>query len=166
MLAERLTAQMLSGTPAQDPLTVVRRLLAVQAQDPRGARMAIRARSQGLTAGDVDRELTDERSLLITWCNRGTLHLLASEDYPWLHALTTPPLLSASARQLSHVGVTPEDADRAVDAIASALAEHGPLNRLQLREHVDTAGVRTDGQALVQLLFLATLRGLIVRGPI
>jgi hypothetical protein len=92
MLAERLAAQLLSGQPAEDPVAVARRLLAVQGQDPRGARLAIRARSTGLTAADVDRALSADRSLLITWLNRGTLHLIASEDYPWLHALTTPPL--------------------------------------------------------------------------
>jgi hypothetical protein len=98
MIAERLTAQLLAGPPAGDPVEVVRRLLAVQGQDPRGARLAIRARSAGLRAADVDRALSDDRSLLITWLNRGTLHLVTSEDYPWLHALTTPPLFTANAR--------------------------------------------------------------------
>ena len=93
MIAERLSAQLLSGPPARAAVDVARRLLAVQGQDPRGARLAIRCRSVGLSAADFDRALTEERSLLITWCNRGTLHLLASEDYPWLHAVTTPPLL-------------------------------------------------------------------------
>src|SRR5207237_2653661 len=50
VLEERLTAQLLAGPPARDPVAVAERLLAVQAQDPRGARLAIRARSQGLTA--------------------------------------------------------------------------------------------------------------------
>ena len=81
MIAERLTAQLLSGPPARDPVTVAERLLAVQGQDPRGARLAIRARTTGLTAADVDRALTEDRSLLITWLNRGTLHLVRSEDY-------------------------------------------------------------------------------------
>src|SRR5580693_4135227 len=94
VIAERLTAQLLAGAPAGDPMEVVRRLLAVQGQDARGARLAIRARTAGLGATDVDRALSDDRSLLITWLNRGTLHLVAGEDYPWLHALTTPPLLS------------------------------------------------------------------------
>lgn len=81
-LAERLASQLLTGAPADDPVAVTRRLLAVQGQDPRGARLAIRARSTGLTAADVDRALTEERSLVITWLNRGTLHLVASDDYP------------------------------------------------------------------------------------
>jgi DNA glycosylase AlkZ-like len=165
MLAQRLTAQMLAGDPAPDPVTVTRRLLAIQAQDPRGARLAIRARSQGLLAADVDVALTDERSLLISWLNRGTLHLVCSEDYRWLHALTTPQLLTASTRRLAQEGVDPASADRGVDAIVRALADEGPLIRDKLAERVRAVGVRTEGQALVHLLFLATVRGLIVRGP-
>jgi hypothetical protein len=165
VVAERLTAQLLAGRPAGDPVAVARRLLAVQGQDQRGARLAIRARSTGLTAADVDRALSDERSLLITWLNRGTLHLVASEDYPWLHALTTPPLFTSNSRGLAQEGVTPSAAERGVAAIERALAEEGPLDRAQLRERIDRARVRTDGQALVYLLMLATLRGLTVRGP-
>ena len=39
--------------------------------------------------------------------------------------------------------------------IERALADEGPLTRPQLRERLDAAGVRTEGQALVHLLFLA-----------
>jgi hypothetical protein len=139
-------------------------LLAVQGQDPRGARLAIRARTTGLTAADVDRALTD-RLLLITWLNRGTLHLVRSEDYPWLHALTAPPQLIRTARRLEQEGVSPDDAERAVAAISRALADGGPLARAELRDRVAAAGVRTEGQALVHIIGLASLRGLIVRGP-
>jgi Winged helix DNA-binding domain len=165
ILAERLTAQLLAGEPARDPLAVTRRLLAVQGQDARGARLAIRARSSGLTAADVDIELSERRSLLITWLNRGTLHLVCSEDYAWLHALTAPRLSTACARRLAHVGVTPAAAERGVQAIERALASDGPLTRAQLRERIAAARVRTEGQALVHILMLATLRGLTVRGP-
>jgi len=136
----------------------------VQGQDPRGARLAVRARTEGVTAADVDRAL-GERSLLITWLNRGTLHLVRSEDYPWLHALTTPPLLTSNVRRLPQEGVGPEAAEKGVGVIERALVEEGPLTRPQLRERLDAAGVPTAGQALVHLLFLATLRGIVVRGP-
>lgn len=166
MLATRLTAQLLAGEPAQDPVAVAERLLAIQGQDPRGARLAIRARTIGssTTAADVDAALTD-RTLLITWLNRGTLHLVRSEDYPWLQALMTPPLHTASARRLSQEGVPPGDAERGIAAIEHALAEEGPLTREQLRERVAAVGVRTERQAFVHLLMAASLRGLIVRGP-
>ena len=78
--ASRLAAQLLVGPKPSSPEAVTGHLLAVQAQDPRGARLSIRPRSDGLTAADVDRALTDDRSLVITWLNRGTLHLVRSED--------------------------------------------------------------------------------------
>jgi hypothetical protein len=165
MITERCAAQLLTGEPARSAADVVRRLLAVQGQDPRGARLAIRARSAGLTASDVDYALSTDRSLLITWLNRGTLHLVATEDYWWLHALTTPPLFTASARRLAQEGVSPADADRGVAAIEASLAAGGPMTRAPLAERIAAAGVRTQGQALVHLLLLASLRGLVVRGP-
>jgi Winged helix DNA-binding domain len=164
MLPERLTAQLLAGPPAKDPETVVERLLAVQGQDPRGARLAIRARSEGLRATDVDRALND-RTLLIAWLNRGTLHLVRSEDYPWLRALTAPRLRASSARRLAREGLTPDLVERGVRRIERSLAEEGPLTGMQLRERVAAVGVRTEGQALLHLLFAASLRGIVVRGP-
>ncbi len=146
-------------------MAVVERLLAVQAQDPRGARLAIRARSTGLSVADVDRELTERRSLLITWLNRGTLHLVRREDYPWLQALTTPPLRRGIARRLAQEGVSPDASERGVELICRVLASEGPLDRDRLRQRLAAANVPTKGQAFVHLLGLAAIRGLIVRGP-
>ena len=165
MIAERLGAQLLAGPPARDPVTATQRLLAVQGQDPRGARLAIRARTSGLRAADVDRALTQERSLLITWLNRGTLHLVSSDDYPWLQALTAPRHLPATSHRLAQEGVAPAAADRAVAVIERSLGEEGPRTRDQLGERIAQAGVPTKGQALIHILALACLRGLAVRGP-
>ncbi len=163
--AERLVSQLLAGPPAASPEAVAERVLAIQGQDPRGARLAIRARSTGLTSADVDRALTERRTLVISWLNRGTLHLVRSIDYPWLHAATTPQLRVANARRLSQEGVTPDAAERALSVITRRLADEGPLTRPQLRDHIAGAGVPTAGQALVHLLMLACLRGITVRGP-
>lgn len=165
VLAERLAAQGLSGPALADPTAVAERLLAVQGQDPRGFRLAVRARTDGLSVADIDRALSEDRSLIVTWLNRGTLHLVRSEDYPWLQALTTPSLLTSSARRLRGEGVSESEAERAVAAIERALADEGPLTRVQLRERIEAAGVRTDGQAMIHLVFLAALRGIAVRGP-
>jgi hypothetical protein len=136
----------------------------VQAQDPRGARLAVRARTAGLAAADVERSLTHDRSLVVTWLNRGTLHLVRSEDYPWLQALTTPPLHAAVARRLALEGLSPAQTDRAVALIRRWLAG-GPLTRLELRERLRRVGVPTDGQTVVHLLFATCVRGVAVRGP-
>ena len=70
----------------------------MQAQYPRGARLAVRARSRARSAAEVDAALTRDRSVVITWLNRGTLHLVRAEDYEKRHPLTTPPLLRGNAR--------------------------------------------------------------------
>lgn len=165
VIAQRFVAQGLAGEPLPDPVSVAERLLAVQGQDPRGFRLAVRARTEGLSVADVNRALSEDRTLLVTWLNRGTLHLVRSEDYPWLQALTTPPLFTSSVRRLKQEGVLPGAAERAVAVIERALEDEGPLTRLQLRERLDAAGMQTDGQALIHLLFLAALRGIAVRGP-
>jgi hypothetical protein len=165
IFAERFHAQALAGPPERDPVGVAERLLAVQGQDPRGARLAVRARTEGLGAADVDRALTDDRSLLITWLNRGTLHLVRSEDYPLLHGLTTPQLATSAKRRLAAEGISPEGGERAVATIERVLADEGPLTRLDLRERLEAAGTPLEGQSLLHLLFLASLRGIAVRGP-
>ncbi len=165
-LSERFAAQLLAGERARDVVGVCERLLAVQAQDLRSARLAVRARTSGLTAADFDRALTDERSVVIGWLNRGTLHLVRREDYWWLHALTTPPLFTGNARRLAQLGVTSASAERGVTAVERALTAEGPLTRDELRDRVQAARVPTEGQALIHLLMLACLRGIAVRGPL
>jgi hypothetical protein len=165
LLATRLTAQRLSGAPAGDAVEATRHLLAVQAQDLRGAQLAIRARTAIGHAREIDHELSHERSLIITWVNRGTLHLIAAEDEPFLHALTTPQLRTSSSSRLRQLGVSDAHARRGGAAIVKALSANGPMTREQLREALRRANVPTAGQVLVHLLFRATIDGLIVRGP-
>jgi hypothetical protein len=165
LLATRLVAQRLSGPPATDVLEATRHLLAVQAQDPRGARLALRVRSAGGHASAVDDALTNERSLIITWVNRGTLHLIAAEDEPLLHALTTPQLRRASDRRLRQEGVSAAAEQRAIAAIVKTLGADGPMTRGEIRALLERARVPTARQAMVHVLFRATLDGHIIRGP-
>jgi hypothetical protein len=166
VLLRRFRAQLLTGEPATDPLAVVGRVAAVQAQDARGSLLAVRARSTGLTGRDVDRCLTDDRSLVVDWLCRGTLHLVRSEDHAWLHALTAPRMLSASARRLRQEGVSPDAAARGIAVVEHALASQGPRTRAELRAALDSADVPTAGQALVHVIVAAALRGVCVRGPV
>jgi hypothetical protein len=165
VIAARLTAQLLAGPPERAALPVAARLLAIQAQDLRGAQLAIRARTTGLSVADVDRALTDDRSLVITWLNRGTLHLVRRDDYPWLQALTTPPILTANARRLEQEGVSPTAAERGVALVERILADEGPCTRAALRDRLASADVPTAGQAFIHIMLLSALRGVTVRGP-
>lgn len=162
----RSVAQLLHRPRGATVASVVRHGLAVQAQDLRSARLALRARTRGTTTADVDRALTEDRSVLVTWLNRGTLHLVSREDHPWLLGLTAPTLVTAVQRRLDQLGVTPAVADRAVGVIGRALAEHGPLTRHQLGEHLESAGIAAHGQAGIHLLYLTGIRGITIRGPV
>ena len=163
--ARRLAAQLLTGPPADSPEAVVQRLLAVQAQDGRGFRLAVRSRSSVPSAADVDAALTDRRTLVVSWLNRGTLHLVGADDYWWLHQLTAPRLVTANTRRLRQEGVSERQADRGVDTVMSELAA-GPRTRAELRVALRDAGVPTDGQALVHVLMAASVRHRVVRGPV
>ncbi|MFN8052625.1 MAG: winged helix DNA-binding domain-containing protein [Acidimicrobiales bacterium] len=164
--AARLATQGLTRRDATSPEAVVRRILAVQAQDLRGARLAVRSRSVGLTSADVDEAFTERRSLVVTWLQRGTLHLVASEDFWWQHALTAPRMATGIRRRLGQEGVSEAQAATGIDVITGAIASDGPQSRAQLQQHLDAAGVPTAGQALVHVLSAAAAAGRIVRGPI
>jgi hypothetical protein len=100
----------------------------------------------------------DSGELVISWLNRGTLHLVCREDYPWLHALTAPMLTTMNKRRVAQEGVS--DPERALGLIVKAL-DSGPLLRKEIG-----AQVGAGGQALTHLLLAGSLRGLVVRGPI
>lgn len=145
---------------------MVRGLLAVQAQDLRAARLALRARGELFSAADVDEAITEKRSLVRGWLGRGTLHFVAREDYRWLHALTAPARFAANARRLGQEGVPEADAERALTVIEKALADEGPLSRAALAERVAVKDIRSAGQATPHLIMLAVLRGVAILGPI
>jgi Winged helix DNA-binding domain len=162
----RAAAQLLHRPRPAGVADVVGHLLAVQAQDLRAARLALRARATGLAAADVDAALTVERSVVVGWLARGTLHLVGRDDYPWLLALTAPTRMASSRRRLGQEGVAPDDAQRAVRVIERALADAGPLTRPELAERIAAEGIRTEGQATPHLLGLAALGGIAVLGPV
>jgi len=162
----RAAAQLLDGGGETTPAGAVRHLLAVQAQDLRAARLALRARGAAGAASDVDAALSEDRSLVVAWLMRGTLHLVASEDHRWLHALTGEQSAATIRRRLGQLGVGERDAERAVGVIERALAEEGPLPRRALAERLGAAGLPSEGQAVPHLLGLAAGRGLVVLGPV
>jgi DNA glycosylase AlkZ-like len=153
----RAAAQLLHKAERRTPAKIVRHLLAVQAQDFASVPLALRARSKGVERGDLYAAL-DRGELVISWLNRGTLHLVHRDDFAWLHALTAPTTTTANKRRLAEEGVT--DPKRGVRAITKALAD-GPLLRKEIGERIGF-----KGPALTHLLLAATLQGDIVRGPI
>ncbi|MFL5830470.1 MAG: DNA glycosylase AlkZ-like family protein [Solirubrobacteraceae bacterium] len=78
LASQRLTLAMACSSAEE----AARAVIGVQAQDLRAAGLALRSRVPGLT-----REAIRAAPLLRTWTVRGTVHLIAASDRPWLHAL-------------------------------------------------------------------------------
>lgn len=163
--AARFRAQLLVPPGARRVAEVVDRLLAVQAQDARAFRLAVRARSHDTSAADVDTELTERRTMVVSWLLRGTLHLVRSADYWWLHTLTAPRMVTGNRRRLAQLGLDEATTRRGIEAVCAAVAD-GPKSRDELRSALDVAAVPTAGQALVHVLVAATLDAPLVRGPV
>lgn len=164
--AGRLLAQGLGDRRPRDAHDAVAGALAIQAQDTRASRLGVRARSEGLTAADVVRACSEDRSLVRTWAMRGTLHMVAAEDVRWLVALTGPATARRHTRRREQLGLDDDACARALAALPRVLAD-GPLTRAELVDGLRARGapVPEAGQAPAHLVVLAAARGLICRGP-
>src|SRR2546426_7004702 len=164
----RLRAQQLTPKPqdtASDVAHLVKELCGIQAQDARAATLALRVRSAGLIAADVERARVQERTIIRTWGKRGTLHLLATEDLGWLLPLFGPVFIAGSRRRRAELGLDEDTCTRSTRVIRDVLASQGPLTRAELVEQLAIHGVRVEGQARPHLLSRAALEGIICLGP-
>ncbi|WP_158566838.1 winged helix DNA-binding domain-containing protein [Actinomadura craniellae] len=160
--ALRVRAQLLHRPASGGVTETVRRLLAVQAQDIAAFPIALHARMPAVTAADL-RAARDERSVVRIWGPRGTIHLIAAADLPWLFPLIRSGPVD-SLRRLGQLGVRIGEAE-AVRAVDRALAGQGPLTKAELGERLAAGGLPAEGQAIVHLAVLAARAGLLVFGP-
>jgi hypothetical protein len=137
----------------------------VQAQEPSAAVLAVWARSGGLVASQVEHAQVHERSVVRTWCMRGTLHLLAAEDLGWLLPLLGPAFVRKSRRRYAELGLTEEIWAKAMRAIQRTLGNVSPLTRAELARQLAEEGIPTEGQAAYHLMRRAGLEGLVCFGP-
>ncbi|GAA3095705.1 winged helix DNA-binding domain-containing protein [Pseudonocardia yunnanensis] len=135
----------------------------MQAQDWRSARLALRARSDGLTTDALDAAAADG-SLVVSWLLRGTLHLVRAEDHGWLLGFTARAGMVQSRRRLAEEGVTEPQVDTALRVITSGPAD-GARSRQELTDQLAAAGVPVAGQAVYHCLRLAALHGRAVLVP-
>jgi hypothetical protein len=100
----RLAAQRLTpGTACKSAEEAALAVIGVQAQDLRAAALALRSRVPGLT-----RSAISAAPLLRTWTVRGTVHLIATSDRPWLHALFAKRNLRVFGARFERFGIAEE----------------------------------------------------------
>jgi hypothetical protein len=142
----RLRAQRLAaGAEASSVAEAASSVLGIQAQDARAAGLAIRARVPTASRDDVA-----AADLVRTWTVRGTVHLLAADDLPWLDALTGPRnrrRCDALMRKRSNLEVA-----EAIRPAALELLATGPLTRAALIERLGERGLPSLGPYSINVL--------------
>ncbi|WP_224336256.1 winged helix DNA-binding domain-containing protein [Haloprofundus halobius] len=163
----RLRSQRLA--PRADAETSAPELLAsvcgLQAQEKPAAALGVRARSESLTEADLERALYEERSVVRTWCMRGTFHLVAAADLPRYLSLFGETFASRGPepKRLESMGLDESDIARAMELIRDALREDGPLTRAEIAHRLREGGVDLDpeSQAPYFLVRRAALLGIL-----
>jgi len=128
--------------PAQQPLEVVFRLVAIQAQYSASVPLAIWARNPLMAAGWVKAALSEKRTVVKTWCLRGTVHILASADLAMMvQAVGEQQLIDFDYFLKTRRGIDGQQSQNLNEAVFHALAQH-PLLRSELHEKVpELAGI-------------------------
>src|SRR5438105_11368629 len=101
----RIAAQLLHRRRQLSVPDLVSHLGGVQAQVVSAAGLALGARTEGLTKPEVERARLIDRSVVLNWAMRGTLHLVAAQDHGWLVPLVIEPRVSNAYRRLEQEGV-------------------------------------------------------------
>jgi hypothetical protein len=164
----RIRAQWLHAPAFRQQKTATQTVAALcgfQAQDLKSAILAVGVRNRALVADDVEVARETERSIVRTWCMRGTLHLIATEDLGWLLAFLGLVFIRADQRRRNQLGLTEDICARATKVIRDALGKRGALTRPELARLLTRQGIPTRGQALYHLLYRAGLDGVLCYGP-
>ena len=104
----RLHNQQIAGTKLRNPLEIVERLGAVQAQDYSGGLWGIRLRLPGSKLVDIEKALIN-RKIIRTWPMRGTLHFVPARDARWMLELLTPRVIRRSAGRYKELGLNVDE---------------------------------------------------------
>jgi hypothetical protein len=144
---------------------VVKDVCGLQAQDLPAAALAARVRSAGLTVSDFDSARRDQRSIIRTWCMRGTLHIVTAEDFAWLVPLLGPHFILQTRHRYRQLGLDEDTCERGVRTIRDTLAAQGPLTRDDLARRLTAHGIPAEGQATIHLIRRAALSGIVCIGP-
>ncbi len=150
---------------AKDPAEIARSIAGAQAQDVYAGPLTFRSRSRKLTASDITRARTEERSLLRTWVMRMTIHLIPTDDAGWWLPLFEPAIERWSRRRLEQLGLPVAKQERALSAIGAALADEGPLTRTEARTRAESSGIKLDTQTGMHIALTTVVSGVACLGP-
>lgn len=164
-----MRGQLIDPAEAIAPADVVRRMVALQAQDFGQALWAIGVRAIGARANGRGRTdalaALDRGEIVRTLPMRGTLHWVAPEDLRWMLSLTAARSLQSTATRFRQLGLDQPTFDRAEAVTHDALVGGRSLSREQFMNLMTENGISPDGQRGYHLIFYLTQRVLVCWGP-
>lgn len=160
----RLVAQRIAGPAQPTAAEAVRSLTALQAQDYPGALVSVALRTAGRRRGDVEAAL-DAGAVVRSWPLRGTLHLVAAPDLPWLLDLLAARILAGAAGRRERLGLRDTDAEQARAVALEVLGGRRRLRRDALLAAFADGGVDVTGQRGYHLLWYLAQTGTVCLGP-
>jgi hypothetical protein len=163
--ARRLQNLGLASAPFDRPDDVVRRLVAVQAQDYYGAIWSLGLRMGETRDTEIDAAF-NRGEILRTHLLRPTWHFVLPEEIRNLLALTAARVHQFNGTMVRQTGLDERTLARGDAAIAAALEGGNFLTRDELRIAMNAAGVDAGtGFRLTYLVMHAELEGIICSGP-
>jgi hypothetical protein len=161
----RLVAQRLAGPGHASAAGAVRWLTAAQAQDHGGAVTSVALRTGGGTRTAVEAAF-DAGEVVKSWPLRGTLHLVAAEDLPWILDLATPRVIAKTAARRAELAVDQKTIEYAHELTREALSGGRSVRRDDLLAVWDKAEVATAGQRGYHILRHLAMTGVVCFGPV
>lgn len=163
--AARLRAHRLTD-PAASVVEAARHQTATQAQEFWGGRLALAVRTVGEPGlGDVDAAF-DSGALVRSWTQRGTLHIVAAGDLPWILEATADRQLRQYAGVLRTWGIDGDDVVAAERVARRVLAGGERLTRAAFADTLAASGIDVGRSRAQHLMTALAIRRVLVFGPV
>jgi hypothetical protein len=171
----------LGSDAARSAVEVARSLVALHSTDAATVFLSVRARTRGLSAADVERELYDERTLVRMLGMRRTLFVVPRELVPVVQAACTGTIAARERKRLvgfvaaSDLSTRPEAwLTRALNAVQREVEERGEAFTADVAKAVPAAGKKlrlgvgtrfeATQSAAARILPQLAMEGRLVRG--
>ena len=144
---------------------IVRAVGGIQAQDMHAAMLGVVVRGRAAGASAIAAELAvareRDRTIVRTWCMRGTMHLVPADLLANLLTVFAPVHIRRGRRRLAALGLDERACVRGVHLIADVLAGQALRTRGEIAAAVRERGLPLDlrGQAPIHLVRRACLEG-------
>lgn len=161
----RLFNQGISIIKFTKPEEVVGWLGVVQAQDYLGSLWAAGLRIKDSTEKMIMQAL-DDRTIIRTWLNRGTLHYAAAGDVRWMLELLAPRIIANNASRLrKNYDLDDDVIAKSRTVLTQELQGGSRLSRSAMYETLEKAKISTVRTRGLHILWRLALEGLICFGP-